>query len=93
MLNVCTKCGSVRPSPLNKLVAEFFSILDEKEESDSGRVFNPVHISSCRVMKSARLTEMFKEMKEIIGYKPPHVPEPTVSKDIRDEQLERLLQD
>jgi len=51
---------------LKDLVKEFFSILDEEEESDSGRVFHPVYISSCRVMKTKRLGELFTEMKKLI---------------------------
>jgi len=51
---------------LNALVKEFFAILDEVEESDSGREFHPVYISSCRVMKTQRISEIFKAMKELI---------------------------
>ena len=51
---------------LKELVKEFFSILDEVEETNSGREFHPVHISSCRVMKTQRLSEIFTEMKKLI---------------------------
>jgi len=54
---------------LEQLVKEFFEILGTVEESDSGKEFHPVFISSCRVMKTKRLGEIFKEMKNIIGYK------------------------
>ena len=50
---------------LKELVKEFFEILDEEEVSESGRKFNPVYIGSCRVMKTKRLDEIFKEMKEL----------------------------
>jgi len=49
-----------------KLLTEFFSILDEVEESDSGRKFHPVYISSCRVMKTKRIDELINKMKGII---------------------------
>jgi hypothetical protein len=51
---------------LQNLVKEFFLILDTVEESDSGKEFHPVYISSCRVMTTKRLNEIFKEMKEIV---------------------------
>lgn len=54
---------------LNKLLTEFFTILDSVEETDSGRPFHPVTINSCRVMKTKRLGELFSEMKGIIKYK------------------------
>ena len=50
---------------LKELVKEFFDILDEVETSDSGNDFHPVYVSSCRVMKTKRLDEIFKEMKEL----------------------------
>jgi len=51
---------------LKELVKEFLNILETKEESDSGTIFHPVQISSCRVMKTKRLSEIFKRMKELI---------------------------
>ena len=51
---------------LKNLVKEFFAILDEVEESDSGREFHTVYVSSCRVMKTKRLDEIFTEMKKLI---------------------------
>jgi len=50
---------------LKKLVREFFEILDVEEESDSGRLFHPVYISSVRVMTTKRLNEMLERMKEL----------------------------
>lgn len=49
------------------LVKEFFLLLDEKEESDAGHEFHPVYISSCRVLKTQRLGEIFKELREWSG--------------------------
>lgn len=54
---------------LHVLVKEFFEILDVVEESDNGRNFSPVYISSCRCLTTKRLGEIFTEMKEIINYK------------------------
>ena len=53
---------------LHELLIEFFQILDSVEESDSGKEFHPVYISSCRVMKTKRLSEIFSEIKYIINY-------------------------
>ena len=53
---------------LKELLTEFFQILETVEESDNGTVFHPVYISSCRVMKSKRLDEIFKKIKELIDY-------------------------
>lgn len=50
---------------LQRTVEEFFSILDTKEESDSGRVFNPVYISSCRVWETKKLDLLMKKMREM----------------------------
>ena len=55
-------------SPLHNLLKEFFQILDTVEESESGREFHPVYISSCRVMTTKRLSEIFSEIKKIINY-------------------------
>jgi len=53
---------------ISSLLTEFFAMLEETEESDSGTEFHPVHINSCRVIKSKRLGEIFRELKEKIGY-------------------------
>ena len=53
-------------SELKELIKEFFSILDEVEETDSGKKFHPVYISSCRVMKTQRMSELIVEMKKLI---------------------------
>ena len=53
---------------LHELLIEFFKILDTVEESESGKEFHPVYISSCRVLKTKRLNEIFSEIKKIINY-------------------------
>ena len=52
---------------MKELLKEFFAILDTVEESDNGTEFHPVYISSCRVMKTKRIQEIFTELKQIIG--------------------------
>jgi hypothetical protein len=46
------------------LVAEFISYLDYTEESDSGRVFHPIGISSCRVVISPMIDLLLKELRK-----------------------------
>lgn len=50
---------------LEQAVKSFIQILDSKEESDSGNVFSPVTISSCRVMQSARLEILLSKFREL----------------------------
>jgi hypothetical protein len=55
---------------LQTLVKSFFEdYLNYQEESDSGRVFNPVHISCTRVMMSVPLAMLLMRMKELLGVK------------------------
>ena len=51
---------------LKQLVKSFFEdYLDYQEESDSGRVFNPIHISCTRVMMVEPLAKLLSRMKEL----------------------------
>lgn len=50
---------------LKTLVKRLFEILDQKEESDSGREFSPVFISCCRVLLSEELNKILPRMKEL----------------------------
>jgi len=55
---------------LQILVKSFFEdYLDYQEESDSGRVFNPIHISCTRVMKLEPLAKLLIRMRELSGAK------------------------
>jgi hypothetical protein len=47
-----------------ELVEEFFTYLDYTEETDSGREFHPVVISSCRVCISPGLDMLLKELRK-----------------------------
>jgi hypothetical protein len=51
-------------SNVKQLLQEFFDILDTVEVSDSGREFNPVCISSCRVELTQRVSDVMKGLKE-----------------------------
>ena len=53
---------------LQTLVKSFFEdYLDYQEESDSGRVFNPIHVSCTRVMMIEPLAKLLGRMKELSG--------------------------
>ena len=55
---------------LQILVKSFFEdYLDVQEESDSGRVFNPIHISCVRAMKLEPLYKLLMRMRELSGVK------------------------
>jgi hypothetical protein len=48
----------------------FEDFLNVREESDSGRVFAPITISSCRVMMTEPLGNLLNKMRELSGAKP-----------------------
>lgn len=48
---------------LQTAVEKFFEVLDYTEESDSGRVFHPTTIGSCRVMETEKMEKALKVMK------------------------------
>lgn len=48
----------------DELIQEFLSYLDYTEESDSGRVFHPIQISSVRVLMSPCIEMLIKEMRK-----------------------------
>ncbi len=52
---------------LAKCVKRFISLLDVKEESDSGRVFNPTTISSCRTLHLMELNDILSRMRELVN--------------------------
>jgi hypothetical protein len=53
---------------LQTLVKSFFeNYLDYQEESDSGRVFNPIHVSCTRVMMIEPLAKLLIRMRELSG--------------------------
>jgi hypothetical protein len=55
---------------LKSAVRSFFQdFLDIREESDSGRVFAPITISSCRCMMIEPLAEVLAKMRTLSGAK------------------------
>ncbi len=50
----------------NELVKEFFSYLDYTEESDSGTLWHPIHISCCRCLMTKKVEECLIALKESI---------------------------
>ena len=59
---------------LKDLVRRMFAILDIEEESDSGKVFNPTYISSCRSHDADQLDVILERMKAIVQYEPKDEP-------------------
>lgn len=53
---------------LEEMVKEFLTLLNRVEESDSGKIFRPNMINSCRVMDGIRIGELLKQMEEKVGY-------------------------
>jgi hypothetical protein len=57
---------------LKAAVRSFFNdYLDQREESDSGRVFAPIAISNCRCMTLDPMSKLMNKMRELSGAKPP----------------------
>jgi hypothetical protein len=48
-------------------IKELFEFLDYTEESDSGRIFHPITISSVRVMMSPKVEDLLLRMKATIA--------------------------
>jgi len=58
----------IEADELKQLVKSFFEdYLDYQEESDSGRVFNPIHVSCTRVMMTEPLAKLLMRMRELSG--------------------------
>jgi hypothetical protein len=56
------------PDELKQLIKSFFEdYLNYQEETDGGRVFNPIHISCTRVMMIEPLAKLLERMKELSG--------------------------
>jgi hypothetical protein len=60
-----------RDAELRVCVKEFFEkYLNYAEESDSGKMFNPIVVSCCRVMMTEPLNNLLARMAELSGAKP-----------------------
>lgn len=51
---------------LSELMKEFMSYLDYTEETDSGTVFHPICISSCRVLMTQPLGMCLEKIREAL---------------------------
>ena len=61
---------AIEQTELQTLVKSLFEdYLEYQEESDSGRVFNPIHISCTRAMMIKPLAKLLMRMKELSGVK------------------------
>ena len=59
-----------QPDELKECVREFFEqYLNRREESDGGRMFAPIYVSCCRVMKTKPLNELLEKMRVLSGAK------------------------
>jgi hypothetical protein len=59
-----------KTNELRSLVKSFFDdYLSIREESDSGRIFNPIYVSCCRAMKIESLSKLLDRMMELSGAK------------------------
>jgi len=57
-----------QPDELKECVREFFEkYLDRREESDGGRMFAPIYVSSCRAMMTGPLGELLEKMRVLSG--------------------------
>jgi len=57
-----------QPDELKECVKEFFEkYLNRREESDGGRMFAPIYVSSCRVMMTKPLNELLEKMRVLSG--------------------------
>jgi 3'-phosphoadenosine 5'-phosphosulfate sulfotransferase (PAPS reductase)/FAD synthetase len=53
---------------LKETVRVFFDdYLNVREESDEGRMFNPIFISCCRALKIEPLNEVLEKMRKLSG--------------------------
>jgi len=54
----------VEPNEVKEDLKKFFEMLNYTEESDSGRIFNPVNISCVRVHMVQPLNEILKRLED-----------------------------
>ena len=59
-----------QPDELKECVKELFEkYLNRREESDSGRMFAPIYISSCRALMTGPLGELLERIRVLSGAK------------------------
>ena len=54
---------------LRDAVKRFLTLLNTKDETDSGKEFSPVTVTSVRVMLMEPLAECLKDMEKYSGYR------------------------
>lgn len=57
----------IKADKLHSLWKEFIDLLEITEESDSGNLFRPNAISSCRAVDGERMNQIIKEAKNEIN--------------------------
>ena len=60
----CVENIQVEVDELKELVSKFIAILDITEESDSGRLFHPTQITSCRSGDLQKIVELIEAMRK-----------------------------
>ena len=59
-----------QPDELKECVKELFEkYLNRREESDSGRMFAPIYVSSCRALMTGPLGELLEKIRVLSGAK------------------------
>ena len=59
-----------QPDELKECVKELFEkYLNRREESDSGRMFAPIYLSSCRALMTGPLGELLERIRVLSGAK------------------------
>lgn len=59
-----------QPDELKECVKELFEkYLNRREESDSGRMFAPIYVSSCRALMTGPLGELLERIRVLSGAK------------------------
>lgn len=66
-LQICDDCMTRfnKLDEIEKLLREFFEMLDQVEEGSEGGEFHPTTISSCRVMHCIKLDDILPRLKEL----------------------------
>lgn len=68
-LKQCSQELECELAEIKEVVAEFLGLLAIKEESDSGRVFHPNTIQSCRTYDLARIGALINQMESMTNTK------------------------
>ena len=61
------KKSEPKTETLEELVVQFFSYIDRVEETDSGRIFSPITLTSVRVLDGIAVNDILQKMKQNIS--------------------------